>query len=218
MLSAVSSPMKSSRARGPIGWPQPSRMAASMWAVPATPCSSSCWPSRAGKAFVAIDDVRAAAAALAQGATTGRVDTDAGPLVWELGFHGGAAPVRGPAWLDRMPAPTRVAHVRSEARVTGTVRLGDGPTRRVDGVGAVKHIWGTRRVDELFWLYCPLLDDGGAIALRRRGLPSGSPPPMRAAVVTSRISFVKTLPRAASIAPFFRLIVAHFEWPLMGRV
>ena len=120
-------------------------------------------PSCAGKTFVAVDDVRAAAAALAEGATSGRVETDAGPLVWELAFHGGDAPVRGPAWLERVPAPTRVAHVRGEARVTGTVRLGDGPARRVDGVGAVKHIWGTRRVEELFWLYCPLLEDGGAI-------------------------------------------------------
>jgi hypothetical protein len=57
--------------------------------------------------------------------------------------------------------------VRSEARVTGTVRLGDGPVQRIDGLGAVKHIWGTRRVDELFWLYCPTLDDGGAIEATR---------------------------------------------------
>ena len=48
---------------------------------------------------------------------------------------------------------------------------------------------------------------------RRRGLPAGSPPPMRAAVAISRISFVKTFPRLASMAPFLRLIVAHLEWP-----
>ena len=120
-------------------------------------------PAGAGKAFVAVDEVRAAVAALGRGAASGRVDTDAGPLAWELAFAGGDAPARGPAWLERVPAPTRVAHVRAEARVTGTVRLGDGPMNRVEGVGAVKHIWGTRRVEELFWLYCPLLDDGGAI-------------------------------------------------------
>jgi hypothetical protein len=28
---------------------------------------------------------------------------------------------------------------------------------------------------------------------------------------------VKILPRAASVLPFARLIVAHLEWPLMGR-
>src|SRR5271166_65493 len=52
-------------------------------------------------------------------------------------------------------------------------------------------------------------------ALRSLGLPSMSPPPMRAATVISLISLVKSLPRLASSAPFFRLIVAHLEWPLM---
>src|SRR3954467_2781422 len=54
------------------------------------------------------------------------------------------------------------------------------------------------------------------IALRRRGLPLGSPPPMRAATVSSLMSFVKSLPRLASSAPFLCLIVAHLEGPLMG--
>src|SRR3954469_11697389 len=52
-------------------------------------------------------------------------------------------------------------------------------------------------------------------ALRRRGLPDRSPPPMRAATVSSLMSLVKSLPRLASRAPFLCLIVAHFEWPLM---
>jgi hypothetical protein len=59
---------------------------------------------------------------------------------------------------------------------------------------------------------CPF---ASAMALRRRGLPPGSPPPMRAATVSSLMSFVKSLPRFASRAPFLCLIVAHFEWPLM---
>jgi hypothetical protein len=50
-------------------------------------------------------------------------------------------------------------------------------------------------------------------ARRSRGLELGSPPPIRAAVTISRISLVKTLPRLASAAPFFRLIVDHLEWP-----
>src|ERR1700683_2175221 len=53
-----------------------------------------------------------------------------------------------------------------------------------------------------------------AMALRRRGLPSGSPPDL-AAMVISLISWVKILPRFASSAPFLCLIVAHFEWPDM---
>src|ERR1700721_1831971 len=52
-----------------------------------------------------------------------------------------------------------------------------------------------------------------AMAPRRRGLPSGSPPPVLAAMVISLMRRVKILPRLASSAPFLCLIVAHFEWP-----
>src|SRR5215471_7088099 len=52
-----------------------------------------------------------------------------------------------------------------------------------------------------------------ATAVRRRGFESASPPPMRAAEVSSRMSLVKTLPRRASTAAFLCLMVAHFECP-----
>src|SRR5689334_25238675 len=52
-----------------------------------------------------------------------------------------------------------------------------------------------------------------AMALRDRGLPSGSPPPIRAAIVISLISLVKARPRFASMAPFLCLILCHLEWP-----
>src|ERR1700734_3522295 len=50
------------------------------------------------------------------------------------------------------------------------------------------------------------------IAVRRRALLSGLPPPL-AATAISFSSRVKILPRLASSAPFLCLIVAHFEWP-----
>src|SRR5258708_6352937 len=53
------------------------------------------------------------------------------------------------------------------------------------------------------------------IAVRRRGLEFGSPPPMRAAMLISRMIRVNTRPRLASVAPFLCLIVAHFECPDM---
>src|SRR5512142_1974700 len=55
------------------------------------------------------------------------------------------------------------------------------------------------------------------IAVRRRGLESGSPPPFLAAMLISLIRRVKILPRFASSAPFLCLIVAHLEWPDMVR-
>src|SRR5689334_17543521 len=51
------------------------------------------------------------------------------------------------------------------------------------------------------------------IAVRKRGLEFGSPPPMRAAIVISRMIRVKARPRFASVAAFLCLIVAHFECP-----
>src|SRR5260370_25147089 len=52
-------------------------------------------------------------------------------------------------------------------------------------------------------------------AVRKRGLELGSPPPMRAAMLISRMMRVKTRPRFASVGPFLCLIVAHFECPDM---
>src|SRR5688500_18003020 len=46
------------------------------------------------------------------------------------------------------------------------------------------------------------------------GLPSRFPPPSRAATSTVRRSFAHSFERAASAAPFLRLIVAHLLCPL----
>src|SRR6267143_379398 len=53
------------------------------------------------------------------------------------------------------------------------------------------------------------------MAARSRGLELGSPPPLHAAIVISRMTRVKTRPRLASVAAFLCLIVAHFECPDM---
>ncbi len=50
---------------------------------------------------------------------------------------------------------------------------------------------------------------------RRRGFLSGSPPPARAAMLISRMSRVKILPRLESVAAFLCLIEAHLECPDM---
>src|SRR4029077_18906751 len=55
------------------------------------------------------------------------------------------------------------------------------------------------------------------MAVRRRGFVTGSAPPVRAAIVSSRMIFVKTLPRLASVAAFLCLIVAHLECPDMDE-
>ena len=49
------------------------------------------------------------------------------------------------------------------------------------------------------------------IARASEGLPSGSPPPSRAATVIARESLVNSCPRLASTAFFLCLIDAHLE-------
>src|SRR5262245_40396317 len=60
-----------------------------------------------------------------------------------------------------------------------------------------------------------LTDLASAMIVRRRGLVEGSPPPFRAATVSSLMMRVKTLPRLASAAPFLCLMVCHLAWPDM---
>src|SRR6478752_1268993 len=55
------------------------------------------------------------------------------------------------------------------------------------------------------------------MASNRVGLPSGSPPPVRAATSMFLISLANSLPRLASLAAFWCLVVAHLEWPLIAR-
>src|SRR4249919_1610345 len=62
-----------------------------------------------------------------------------------------------------------------------------------------------------------LTDFASVTIVLRRGLLSMSPPPARAATVSSLMMRVKTLPRLASAAPFLCLIVCHLEWPDMVR-
>src|SRR5690606_25094911 len=53
-------------------------------------------------------------------------------------------------------------------------------------------------------------------ASRSRGFASRSGPPSFAATVISLMSLVNSLPRAASTAPFLRLMLAHLLWPATG--
>src|SRR3954468_23539059 len=57
-----------------------------------------------------------------------------------------------------------------------------------------------------------------AMMVRSRGFMSGSPPPPRAATVSSLMRRVKILPRFASAAPFLCLIVCHLECPDMRKL
>src|SRR6478752_6950965 len=53
------------------------------------------------------------------------------------------------------------------------------------------------------------------MASNRVGLPFGSAPPVRAATSMFLMSLANSLPRLASLAAFWCLVVAHLGWPLM---
>ena len=57
-----------------------------------------------------------------------------------------------------------------------------------------------------------------AMIVRSRGFMFGSPPPLRAATVSSLMTRVKIFPRLASAAPFLCLMVCHLEWPDMRKL
>src|SRR3954453_682516 len=74
-----------------------------------------------------------------------------------------------------------------------------------------------RRIARLMFSAGMLAAFASATIVRRRGFMSGSPPPARAATVSSLMIRVKIRPRLASSAPFLCLIEAHFEWPDMAE-
>src|SRR5437763_9163321 len=57
-----------------------------------------------------------------------------------------------------------------------------------------------------------------SIAFWRAMFPPGSGPPSRAATMIARVSFEKSWPRFASVAPFLRLIDAHLLCPDKARL
>jgi len=94
-------------------------------------------------------------AELANGACRGAVAGGGHAIAWDLRFAPAEREARRAPWLlHQLPLPTRVAHANSEIACTGRVTV-DGVSSELEGAPAVqKHIWGTRRVEELFWLYC----------------------------------------------------------------
>src|SRR5882724_3364696 len=57
-----------------------------------------------------------------------------------------------------------------------------------------------------------------SIAVRSRGFPPGSPPPLLAATVISRMTLVQDEARRASVTAFLGLICFHLLWPAMAEL
>lgn len=97
------------------------------------------------------------------GHCTGAVASAGHRLSWQLDFAVGAAPVRRtPAVLEQVRMATTAVHACADAPVTGWVEV-DGQRRElVSGKAVQMHLYGTRRVDNLSWIWAPVLADGQA--------------------------------------------------------
>jgi hypothetical protein len=92
-----------------------------------------------------------------------------GDVAWDVAFDP-TSPEQRPAWLHRLPAPTRVEHLASGVDARGWVEV-DGVRTELCGAQVVaKHIWGTRRVEQLHWVWCPALE-ATEVRLRAGGGP-----------------------------------------------
>lgn len=110
--------------------------------------------------------IRVGDATLGPEGCRGEVRAGSRAIAWDLRFAPGARPARrAPRLLEHLPLPTRVAHAADGLTVTGTVVV-DGVSHALRDAPAVqKHLWGTRRVEELFWLFCPRFAEDPAARL-----------------------------------------------------
>jgi hypothetical protein len=108
--------------------------------------------------------IRLGDAELANDRARGEVLAGGHEIAWDLRWTPAlSAARRGPRLLEHVPLPTHVAHAGPDLACSGWVAV-DGVRRSLEGApGIQKHIWGTRRVEELGWLYCPRFEgDSGA--------------------------------------------------------
>lgn len=100
-------------------------------------------------------------AEFATGVCRGRVEESGHSIAWNLSFD--PAPVheeRSSVILSpRLPLPTRVIHAHEGTMFRGTYSV-DGQTYTIENApGLQKHLLGDKRVEELFWLYCPSFEE-----------------------------------------------------------
>jgi len=103
--------------------------------------------------------VRIGASDVGHGFCRGESSSDQHTISWELHFRPAEKPSqRTPRLLSRLPLPVHAEHVHCEVEMDGWVNV-DGERREVlGGTGVQMHIHGTRRLEELLWIYAPRWD------------------------------------------------------------
>lgn len=110
--------------------------------------------------YHATDDrfsVRIGDAEIRHGHCDGLVD-HSHRLAWSLDFTVGSAPVRRtPAILETMKLATTAVHACTDAPVTGWIEVDGARRELVRGKAVQMHLYGTRRLEELYWIWSPAL-------------------------------------------------------------
>lgn len=153
---------------------------------------------------------------LAPGRCHGRVASDGHAIDWDLRYTPGSAPAvrRGPRGIDLLPLTTHVNHSHDDITFTGTVTV-DGRRYEVRGApGLQKHLWGTRRIEELTWLYCPRFqEDPGARLEALTVLPKRGPMGPRLTPI-----YLRTSRREHTFHEVPGLLFTHMEVPRPGEL
>ena len=143
-------------------------------------------PARGGKRIVPIDAlmtdpsrfcVRIGDAKIGRGRLRGEVAGDVA-LSWDLHFEPAEKPCRRTSrLLGSLPVPVHAHHAHCDVRFDGEVIV-DGEARAiVDAIGTQIHIHGTKRLQELRWVYVPRVggDDGWGCELTSAKLGGSMP-------------------------------------------
>ncbi len=122
-------------------------------------------------------------------------------IAWDLRFAPSPSPVHAAPWFlhHRLPLPTRVAHAHSGVAFDGWVEVNGDRRSIASAIGVQKHLWGTRRVEDLLWLYCPRFAEDPA----------------------ARLEATAVRPRRGRRVPWLTLLSlksSHEEWGFHGTV
>lgn len=148
---------------------QPGQPRATLWAAAFDARSAT--PRLALKSILPIEDyvprqdgtfgIHLGDAEFATGVCRGCVEQGGHSIAWDLSFDSSADHAERSSIIlnPRLPLPTHVVHAHEGAKFRGTYSV-DGQTYTIDNApGLQKHLWGDKRVEELFWLYCPAFEE-----------------------------------------------------------
>jgi hypothetical protein len=92
----------------------------------------------------------------ATGVCRGTIQDQGNSIAWDFQFDPNADEIDRSSIVmsHHLPLPTRVIHAHEGAKFRGSYSI-DGTTFSIqDAPGLQKHLWGEKRLEELFWIYC----------------------------------------------------------------